>query len=319
MSGNNSTDRFSYRGMSQRHIVIIGNGVTGVTAARQIRKRCDDRILVVSAETDHHFSRTALMYIFMGDLTYQDTKPYPDEFWEKNRIDLKRGWVDKIDTESQCVVFIDGYLNYYDELVLATGARPNKFGWPGQDLDGVQGLYSYQDLENMERLAPTTHRAVIVGGGLIGVEVAEMLLTRRVEVTFLVREKNFWASVLPEGEAKMINCEIHRHHIDLRLESELKEILPDENGRARAVVTKGGETIDCQMVFLTVGVCPNIDFVKASGIECDRGILIDNHFRTSVPHVWAGGDCAQHREPAPGRRAVEQVWYNERSSLDTIG
>ena len=77
--------------MSKRHIVILGNGITGVTAARHIRKRSDDRITIVSGETEHHFSRTALMYIFMGDLTYEDTKPYPDDFWPKNRIELKRG------------------------------------------------------------------------------------------------------------------------------------------------------------------------------------------------------------------------------------
>lgn len=296
---------------THRTIVIIGNGVTGITAARHIRKRsANARILVVSGETDHHFSRTALMYIFMGDLTYEDTKPYADDFWRKNRIDLKRDWVKEIDPASQEIIFDDDTRQEYDELILATGSKSNKFGWPGQDLEGVQGLYSYQDLENMEQLSADTRHAVIVGGGLIGVEVAEMLLTRGISITFLVREKNFWDIVLPKGEAKMINREIRRHrHIDLRLETELEEILADENGRARAVKTKDGKNIDCQMVFLTVGVSPNIEFVKASSIECDRGILIDDHFRTSAPHVWAGGDCAQHREPPAGRRPLEQVWY----------
>jgi len=296
--------------MSQRHIVIIGNGITGVTAARHIRKRAaDDRITILSGETDHHFSRTALMYIFMGDLTYQDTKPYPDDFWAKNRIELQRGWVEKIDTGNQTLLFTDGKRMNYDELILATGARSNKFGWPGQDLDGVQGLYSYQDLESMEKFSPTTKRAVIVGGGLIGVEVAEMLLTRGIAVTFLVRENAFWTAVLPCEEAKLVGREITRHGIDLRYETELKEVLPDGSGRARAVVTNTGEEIPCEMVFLTAGVSPNIGFIKHSGIECERGVLVDEFFRTSTPHVWAGGDCAQHRNPPPDRRPVEQVWY----------
>jgi len=295
--------------MSNRHIVILGNGVTGITAARMIRKRTEDRITVVSGETDHHFSRTALMYIFMGDLAYEDTKPYSDDFWAKNRIDLKRGWVDAIDPSAKRLTFKNGDLLAYDELILATGAKSNKFGWPGQDMEGVQGLYAYQDIETMEKYGPTTRRAVIVGGGLIGVEVAEMLLTRGIAVTFLVREKCFWNIVLPDGEAKMIGREILRHGVDLRMESELKEILPDGRGRARAIVTKNGEEIPCEMVFLTVGVSPNIAVAKASGIECDRGVLVDRFFRTSTPNVWAGGDCAQHREVPPGRRPVEQVWY----------
>lgn len=293
-----------------RSIVIIGNGVTGVTAARHIRKRsAKDRITIISGETDHHFSRTALMYIYMGDLTYNDTKPYPDDFWAQNRIDLKRGWVKKIETEKQVVIFSDGTQTAYDELILATGARSNKFGWSGQDLDAVQGLYSYQDIESMEKYSPTTKCAVIVGGGLIGVEVAEMLLSRGILVTFLVRENAFWSSVLPCEEAKLVGREIKRHGVDLRYGTELHEILPDENGRARAVVTKTGEQIACQMVFLTAGVSPNIGFIKDSGIECDRGVLVDELFRTDTPHVWAGGDCAQHRTPPPDRRPVEQVWY----------
>jgi len=295
--------------MSKRHIVILGNGITGVTAARHLRKRSDDRITIVSGETEHHFSRTALMYVFMGDMTYHDTKPYPDDFWPKNRIELKYGWVDQFDTEKHRLNFRGGDSLSYDELVLATGAKPNKFGWPGQDLEGVQGLYSFQDLESMERNAPTTRRAVIAGGGLIGVEVAEMLLTRGISVTFLVREKLFWNSVLPGGDATLVGREILRHGVDLRMESELKEILPDSKGRARAVVTKSGEEIACEMVFLTAGVSPDIALAKEAGIETDRGILVDPFFRTSAPHVWAGGDCAQHREVPPGRRPVEQVWY----------
>lgn len=295
--------------MSTRNIVILGNGVTGVTAARHLRKRAEDRISVVSGETDHHFSRTALMYIFMGDLTYEDTKPYPDDFWAKNRIELKRGWVDAIEPTEKRLSFKNGDVLAYDELIVATGAKSNKFGWPGQDLPGVQGLYSFQDVESMEKFVPSTKRAVIVGGGLIGVEVAEMLLSRSIEVTFLVREKCFWNIVLPDGEARMIGREILRHGVELRMESEMKEILPDAQGRVRAVVTKTGDEIPCEMVFLTVGVSPNIGVVKTSGIACDRGVLVDPFFRTSAPNVWAGGDCAQHRDVPPGRRPVEQVWY----------
>lgn len=295
--------------MSTRSVVILGNGITGITAARHLRKRGEDRITVISGETDHHFSRTALMYIFMGHMTYKDTKPYADEFWAKNRITLKRGWVESIHTTAKNLTFENGETLLYDELILATGSTPNRFGWPGQDLTGVQGLYAYQDLETMEKLAPGTRRAVIVGGGLIGVEVAEMLLSRGITATFLVREKDFWGSVLPSDEAKLVGREIVGHGVDLRFESELKEILPDAHGRVRAIVTTAKEEIPCEMVFLTIGVSPNIRLAEAAGIACDRGVLVDPYFRTSAPGVWAGGDCAQHHEPPPGRRPVEQVWY----------
>ena len=153
----------------------------------------------------------------------------------------------------------------YDKLVIATGSKPNKFGWPGQDLIGAQGLYSKQDLDNMEVVAPNNKvckRAVIVGGGLIGIELAEMLRSRDIEVTFLVREKSFWSGVLPFGESQMINRHILEHHIDLRFETNLVEILSDDNGFVKAIVTDKGETIECQIVGLTAGVSPNINFLK---------------------------------------------------------
>jgi len=183
-------------------IIIIGNGISGVTAAREIRKLDSEvPILIISGETDHHFSRTALMYIFMGHMKYENTKPYEDYFWSKNRIDLLRGWVKSIDHESNQITMENG-----DKL--AVGSTPNKFGWPGQDLPGVQGLYSKQDLDNLEESAKTAKRAVITGGGLIGIEMAEMLLTRGIPVSFLVREKVFWGGVLPKEEATMIEKHI---------------------------------------------------------------------------------------------------------------
>ena len=156
------------------HIVIIGNGISGVTAARHIRKHSDHKITIISAETDHFFSRTALMYIYMGHMKYEHTKPYEDHFWKKNRIELKRTYVHQIHPEEKEVECTGGERLAYDKLILAVGSKPNKFGWPGQDLDGVQGLYSYQDLEQLEKNAPNNKqckRAVIVGGGLIGIEL----------------------------------------------------------------------------------------------------------------------------------------------------
>lgn len=303
------------------HVVIIGNGISGVTAARHIRKQSDCRITIISAETDAFFSRTALMYIYMGHLTFKQTQPYEESFWTRNRIDRIRGFVKQVLPESRAIRLEDGREIGYDKLILATGSRPNKFGWPGQDLPGVQGLYSYQDLELLEQNAPdpkTCRRAVIVGGGLIGIEMAEMLRSRNIPVTFLVRESSFWNGVLPEGESAMLNEHIREHHIDLRLGTNLKEILPDNQGRARAVVTDTGETIECDLVGLTAGVSPNIEFLKGSGIDLDKGILVNRYLETNIPDVYGIGDCAQQREPIGERRAVEAVWYTGRMMGETV-
>ncbi|MGK0384939.1 MAG: NAD(P)H-nitrite reductase large subunit [Bacteroidia bacterium] len=302
----------------KKNIVIIGNGVSGITAARHIRKRSDHRITVISAETNHFFSRTALMYIYMGHMKYEHTKPYEDWFWEKNRIELRRDYVSKVNPESNTILLDSGERLNYDELIVATGSSSNKFGWPGQDLKGVQGLYNYQDLESMESSTKGIERAVVVGGGLIGIEMVEMLLSRQIPVTFLIREDSFWNTILPREESEMINRHIRSHHVDFRLKTEFKEVLSDENGTARAIVIGDGEEIPCQFVGLAVGVHPNIAFLKDSGIETDRGILVDTQLRTSIPNIYALGDCVQLSNPQPGRKSIEAVWYTGKMMGETV-
>ena len=302
-----------------QHIVIIGNGIAGVTAARNLRKRSNHTITIVSSETKYFFSRTALMYVYMGHMKFEHTQPYENWFWKKNKINLLKDRVDSIDFDNKTLIFNKSANIQYDQLILAVGSKPNKFGWPGQELPGVQGLYSKQDLDLLEE---NTHppftkpenqkvkHAIIVGGGLIGVELAEMLSTRNIKSTFLVREERFWGNVLPEEEGKLIERHMKEHHIDIKFNTELKEIIPGEDGRVDHIITKAGEKITCQFVGLTAGVRPNISFLRELGIEIQRGIMVNRYLETNIPDVYAIGDCAQFHEAAPGRRPIEQVWYS---------
>lgn len=328
-----------------QHVVIIGNGISGITAARHIRKQSDCKITVISGETDHFFSRTALMYVYMGHMKFEHTKPYEDWFWEKNRIELKRAWVKTIDFDEKKLYFrlpndddkdskIGGSISY-DKLILALGSTPNKFGWKGQDLKGVQGLYSYQDLESLQELTPTIKKAVIIGGGLIGVELAEMLHSRGIDVTFLVRESSFWNAIMPPEESALISRHIKENHINLQFSSELDEIISDENGQVKAIKTKSGEEIECQFVGLTVGVSPNIALLKVpqgntvgrekpafvlgvGGIKLNRGVLVNEYLETNITDVYAIGDCVEHEKPLKDRKNIEQIWYTGRIMGETI-
>lgn len=297
------------------HIVIIGNGIAGITAARHIRKLSDKKITVISAETDHFFSRTALMYVYMGHMRWQDIKPYEDWFWKKNRLELKRGFVESVDTDNKTLHFKEGDTLTYDKLILATGSITNTFGWEGLDLNGVQGMVTKQDLEMLEKNAPNTKvcpEAVIIGGGLIGIEIAEMLRTRDIRVTMLVREPAFWENVLPLANAEMISRHIESHRVDLRHNAQLDKILGDEEGNVRAVLTTSGEEIPCRVVGIATGVKPNISFLEDSKIETERGILVNRKLETNIPDVYAIGDCAQQRVSVDQRPPIEAVWYTGR-------
>lgn len=307
--------------MENQNIIIIGNGIAGVTAARHIRKLSNHNITILSNETEYFFSRTALMYVYMGHMKFEHTVPYEKKFWKKNRIHLKKGFVTEVHTESHTILLESGESLSYDKLIIATGSKSNYFGWPGQDLQGVLGLYHKQDLDLLETIAPDNKackRAVVVGGGLIGIELVEMLASRKIPVTFLVREKSFWNGVLPDGESAMLNGHIMDHHIDLRLGVNLDEI-KGENGKVKSVIIKEtGEEIACNVVGITTGVSPNIDFLKESKIEIDRGVLVNRFLETSAKDVYAIGDCAQQREAIGNRRPIEAVWYTGRMMGETL-
>ncbi|HQS50755.1 MAG: FAD-dependent oxidoreductase [Sphingobacteriales bacterium 17-39-43] len=301
------------------NIVIIGNGITGITCARNVRKLDSNAsITVISGETEHFFSRTALMYIYMGHMKFEHTKPYEDWFWKKNRINLIKAYVKSLNSKDKTLHFDNGESIAYDKLIIACGSVPNKFGWPGENLHGVQGLYSIQDLEQMERNTKNISSAVIIGGGLIGIEMAEMLHSRKIEVKMLVRENFYWGNILPREEAQLIGKHISAHGIDLQLNTELKEIISDDQNRVKGVLTNKGEQFECQFVGLTAGVKPNIGFLEKHELETERGILINEYFETSIPHIYAAGDCAQFRNPKPGEPAIEQLWYTGKMQAETL-
>ena len=264
-------------------IVIIGNGIAGITAARHIRKDSDHEIIVISSESKYFFSRTALMYIYMGHMKFEHTQPYENWFWNKNDIHLVKEYVSKIEFDKKHLLLRSGEAIPYDKLVLALGSRPRPMTLPGVNLKGVQSLYSKQDLELMEGNTEDIKQAVVVGGGLIGIEMAEMLHSRGIHVTLVVREDNYWNMVLPAEESKMVNRHIISRGIDLKLSRTVEKI--DGENRVEQVVLDDGSLIPCQFLGITIGVEANIGMLKNSGIETNRGVLVDNNLQTNVEDV----------------------------------
>ena len=298
------------------HVVLVGNGIAGVTAARHVRKADSSaRITLVSGETREPFARTALMYIYMGVLTQRHTWLYEERFWEENRIGRVVGQARGLDA-ARGVLDVDGESMAYDRLLIATGSTPVLPDWPGVGLAGVQGLYHLSDLDRMEAATVGVAEAVVVGGGLIGVELAEMLRTRGLRVTFLVRDARYLPRTFSETESALVAEAIRAHGVDLRLGVEVERI--EGGDRVEVVVTTDGERLAAGFVGVGTGVRPSIEWL-GDAVETERGVLVDAALRTSAEGVWAAGDCAQLREPPPGVRAIEPIWYTARLQGATAG
>lgn len=293
------------------HFAIIGNGVAGVTAALALRERDRSaKITLISGESDYFFSRTALMYAFMDRMTLRDLEPMERKAYDAQRIERIRGWVKDLDAHSRTLTLDSGKTIQYDALLLATGSRANQLAVPGA-ADVRQGMVNFvtlQDLEQCEKYTRLGGKAVVVGGGLIGIELVECLVHHGMKVDFLVRDPWYWPAALDKEEAAMVTAHLRHHGVNVLLEESVAEIKTGSTGKVEAIISKSGNRYDLELLGVAVGVHPSIEWLATTKTapKVNRGILVDSAFRTSLPQVWAAGDCAELE--ATG--TIEQIWYS---------
>ncbi|HJS59490.1 MAG TPA: NAD(P)/FAD-dependent oxidoreductase [Vicinamibacteria bacterium] len=295
------------------HYVILGNGVAGIEAALALRRRdAEARISLVSDEHDHFFSRPALMYVLCGQLRLQDTEPYDRGLYERMGFERVRGRVQRLDTAARLLHLEAGPSLGYDKLLIAAGSRGRRAPWPGAEGPGLHYFVTLRDLEGLDRHARQGDHAVVIGGGLIGVEVAEILHDRGLRVTFVIRENWYFPLALDSRESRLVAEHMGEAGIDVRLGANVDEILRHPDGRVRGVRVGGGE-VPCDLVASAIGVVPNTDFLRTSGLSLSKGgaVEVDDTLRTGSLDVWAAGDCANVTW-ADGSRRPEQLWYTAR-------
>jgi len=277
---------------------------------------------VISEEHDHFFSRPALMYVFCGQLTLQGTEPYDRGLYQRLGLERRRERVSSLDPGRKELVFAEGGRLGYDRLLVAVGSKARPAPWPGSAGPGMHGFVTLRNLEGLDREARPGLRAAVIGGGLIGVEVAEILMKRGLGVTFIVRESWYFPLALDRSEAELVAEHMRGHGCDVRLGVNVEEVLRRPDGRVRglglspapgAQPPAGNSEIACDLVVAAIGVVPNTDFLRESGLALGKGgaIEADPALRTNVADVWAAGDCANVTW-ADGSRRPEQLWYTAR-------
>jgi NADPH-dependent 2,4-dienoyl-CoA reductase/sulfur reductase-like enzyme len=295
------------------HYVIVGNGVCGMEAALALRQRDSEaRISLVSDEHDHFFSRPALMYVFAGQTRLQDTEPYDRRLYERMGFERVRQRVTTVDPAGHVLVLADGSRLAYEKLLLAVGSKGRAAPWPGSQGPGLHYFVTLRDLEGLDRDAKKGMRAAVVGGGLIGVEVAEILRARGLHVTFLIRENWYFPLALDGKESALVSEHMRGHGVDVRLITRIEGILRGPDGRPRAVRVDGSD-LPTDLVVTSIGVVPNTAFLVGGPLALAKGgaIEVNDALETGTPDVWAAGDCANVNW-ADGSRRPEQLWYTAR-------
>jgi NAD(P)H-nitrite reductase large subunit len=290
--------------------LIVGHGAAGLAAARAIRKRDETGSITILTDEPHRFySRPGLAYLLSGDIPERQLYCVPDEVYRRLRVGVRVGHVTEIHRSQHVVSTLEGERISYDVLLLATGAQAARPKLPGIDLQGVVTLDSLADARRILKLARRARSAVVVGGGITALELAEGLAARGLKVHYLLRKDRYWASVLDPDESQRVEAGLSHEGIRVHHRTEVEEII-GRRGRVKGVLTKDGESIRCQIVAVAIGIRPRIALAVEAGLETDRGVIVDEFLRTSDPSVFAAGDVAQVYDPVTGSHRLDSLWWS---------
>jgi nitrite reductase (NADH) large subunit len=277
-------------------LVIIGNGMAAARLCEELARRALGRyaIAVIGREPLLAYNRILLSSVLAGDVAASETLLKPASWWRDRGVTLCCGAaVTQVDLTARSVSLADGKTLAFSQLVFATGSRAIRLPVPGAELDGVQTFRDLADVDSIAQAARQGARAVVIGGGLLGIEAAYGLAKAGAEVTLVHLMDRLMERQLDTRAAAMLKRAIESKGIRVLLETATARLAGD--GRVEAVELRDGRTLAADMVVVAVGINPNAEIAAAAGIAVNRGIIVDDHLATNVPGVFAIGECAEHR------------------------
>jgi len=284
-------------------LVMIGNGMAGVRTLEELLKLTTDLydITVFGAEPHPNYNRILLSPVLAGEQTFADIVLNDLDWYAQNgiRLLLNRKVVE-IDRVRRRVVADDGSEAEYDRLIIATGSNPFILPIPGNHLKGVIGYRDIADTETMMETARTHRHAVVVGGGLLGLEAANGLRLRGMEVTVVHLGGWLLERQLDQTAGRLLQTALEARGISFRLNTQTAALQDDGQGRVCAAEFRDGEVVPADLVVMAAGIRPNTELAERAGLACHRGILVDDTLQTFDPRIYAVGECASHRGIAYG-------------------
>ncbi|HUC94209.1 MAG TPA: nitrite reductase large subunit NirB [Paenibacillus sp.] len=281
---------------TKERLVLVGNGMAGINTIEQILKLAPSRydITVFGAEPYPNYNRIMLSYVLEGSKTIDDIILNGWSWYKENNITLHTGTnVTRIDTRERTVHTDTGLAVPYDRLIIATGSNPIVLPIPGKDKEGVIGFRDIADCSAMMEAAKTFRKAAVIGGGLLGLEAAKGLVNLGMEATVVHLMPDLMERQLDPTASAMLKAELERQGLQFLMEKQTAEIYGED--RVQGLRFTDGTGLEADLVVMAVGIRPNTALAADSGIAVNRGILVDDYMQTSVPGVYAVGECNEHR------------------------
>lgn len=300
----------------RRSLVVIGNGIAGLRAVEELLEVAPQAydVTVFGAEPHPGYNRVLLSPVLAGDATGEELELHGAEWYAEHGVIVHAADpVVQIDRRRRVVHSAQGRVIGYDRLLIATGSHPVRLAVPGCDLAGVLTFRNLGDLDAMLAAAHAGRRAVVIGGGVLGVEAASGLCRRGMQVTLVHRDPLLMGRQLDGAAAEMLRAALEERGIRCRLACTVEALEGEaESGRraVRQVRLAGGERLGADLVVMAVGIRPNTDLAQRAGLRCERGILVDDTLQTFDPAIYAVGECVQHRNSTFG--LVAPLWEQAR-------
>ena len=285
--------------MKQR-LVVIGNGMAGMRTVEELLSAAPDKydITVFGAEPYGNYNRIMLSSVLCGEKTIEDIVINNRQWYIDNGITLHAGEdkaVVRIDRKRKKVIAQDCTVAGYDRLLIATGSKAVIPPIPGNDLDGVISFRDIFDVNKMLSYSRSHKKAVVLGGGLLGLEAANGLVLRGMDVTVIHNNEVLLNRQMDRQSGKMLQTELEQRGLKFKMAAKTRALLGDANGHVTAVSFEDGSELDCDLFILAIGVRPNMTLAQEAGLYCERGIVVNDTLQSYDPSIYAVGECIQHR------------------------
>jgi len=295
--------------MSTSH-VIVGDGIAGSSAAETIREKDPDAdVTVITDEGETLYNRILIKEFAKGKLPEAPISIHEPEWYEERDIDLQLNThVNRVDAESQTLHTHSGDTHEYDKLLVATGGTPAQVPVENSDADGIHHFWTFEDARGIKEHADRAEKGVIVGAGLLGIDLAAVCAAQGMDARYLMRGNRWWRYALSLDGAEIIHDALESKGVEPVFDSGVDHFEVDDEGQVEAAVDPDGERFDADWVGVAIGLKFNTEWLHGSGVDCNDGVIVDEHMQTNVDNIYAAGDITRFHDTILGELAQNGAW-----------